>query len=149
MKEEGVVVETHGEFARVEAKRGKSCEGCAAKGACRPGGDDSMIIEALNPIHARTGDRVSFELAPGALLKSTFLLYMMPVIFLVAGAVIGEGAARIYPHWGNKETLSILSGGVFFLISVLALALLNKRLSKNVKLKPVIKDILSFKQRNG
>lgn len=142
MKEEGIVIETYGEFAKVEAKRSISCEGCASKDMCKPGSGNSMIVEVLNPLNAKIGKRVSFEIGRDVLLKSSFILYLMPVIFIVIGAWIGGEAASYFPS-SNKEALSAISAAVFFIISILLLILLNRHFAKNARYKPIIKEVLS------
>ncbi|MBI3599154.1 MAG: SoxR reducing system RseC family protein [Nitrospinae bacterium] len=142
MREEGIVIETYGEFAKVEAKRSLSCEGCVSKDMCKPGGGSSMIVEALNPVGARAGDRVAFEISRGVLLKSSFILYLMPVIFILTGAWIGGEAASIYFQSSNKEAISAVSAALFFILSIMVVVFLNRYFLKNVKYKPVIKEIL-------
>lgn len=142
MREEGIVVETYGEFAKVEAKRSASCEGCASKDTCKPNSNTSMIIEVINPINARVGDMICFEVEAGVLLKSTFVIYLMPVIFLLIGAWAGGEISKIYPLFKKGETLSVISGSLFFLISIFILISLNRYFSKSKKYKPKIKEIL-------
>ena len=142
MREEGVVIDTYGEFAKVEARRSASCEGCASKDTCKPNSNTSMIIEVINPINARVGDRICFEVEASALLKSTFVIYLMPVIFLLIGAWAGGKIAKIYPLFKREEILSVISGSLFFLVSVFILISLNRYFSKNKRYKPMIKEIL-------
>lgn len=142
MRENGIVVETYGEFAKVEARRSASCEGCASKDTCKPNSNASMIIEVINPINARVGDRICFEVEAGVLLKSTFVIYLMPVIFLLIGAWAGGEIAQIYPLFKKEEILSVISGSLFFLVSVFILISFNRYFSKNKRYKPMIKEIL-------
>ncbi len=143
MRENGIVVETYGEFAKVEASRSASCEGCASKDTCKPNSNTSMIIEVINPINARVGDRICFEVEASALLKSTFAIYLMPVIFLLIGAWAGGEISKIYSLFKREEILSVISGTIFFLVSVFILISLNRYFSKNKRYKPMIKEILS------
>lgn len=143
MREEGIVIDTYGEFAKVEAKRNPSCEGCMNKGICEPASDSSMIVEAVNLINAKVGDRVNFEIDAGILLKSTFIIYILPVIFLLSGAFIGGELAEILSQSGKKEALSVVGGSIFFIIGIILLILLNKYFSRKKGYKPVIRVILS------
>jgi sigma-E factor negative regulatory protein RseC len=140
MREEGVVIDTYGEFAKVEAKRSASCEGCSGKDACRPDGNASMIIEVINSVNARVGDRICFEVEGSILLKSTFIIYLMPVIFLLIGAWAGGEISKIY--FKREEIISVISGIIFFLASIFILISLNSYFSKNKSYKPAIKEIL-------
>lgn len=143
MREEGIVIDTYGEFARVEAERNPSCEGCMSKGTCKPASDSSMIVEAVNLINAKVGDRVNFEIDANVLLKSTFIIYILPVIFLLSGAFIGGELADMLSQSKKKETLSVVGGGIFFIIGIILLMLLNKYFSRKKGYKPVIREILS------
>lgn len=49
-----------------------------------------MLVEAENPAHARTGDRVVISFATGPLLKATFLIYIFPILCMLVGAGIGQ-----------------------------------------------------------
>ncbi len=142
MKEEGIVIDTYGEYAKVEARRSPSCEGCMSRDTCKPYDNASMVIEVVNTINARAGDRVCFEIEAAALLKSTFVIYLMPVIFLLVGAWAGGAAADYFKSW-DKETVSVISACIFFLTGVFILSSLNRYFSKNKRYKPAIKKILS------
>lgn len=87
--EQGIVTEVAPGTAWVMTSRSASCEGCASKGSCMSKGTD-MIVETLNTANAKVGDRVVVSIRTGAFLKATFLIYMFPVICLLAGAMIGH-----------------------------------------------------------
>ena len=87
-REEGIVTHTNGESAMVRTVKSGACEACSAKGFCTDSGRD-MTVTALNIAKARPGDRVRLEIATGAFMKVMFLLYMVPVLALLAGALIG------------------------------------------------------------
>ncbi|MBI4377807.1 MAG: SoxR reducing system RseC family protein [Nitrospinae bacterium] len=142
MEEEGIVIDTSGEFAKVEAKRSSGCEGCTSKDICKPGGNSSMIIEVLNPVHAQAGDRVQFEIGSGVLMKSAFIVYLIPIIFLLTGAWIGGELENTYFQLKDREIVSVLCATIFFIGGVLFLVILNRYFQKNKKYKPVIKEIL-------
>jgi len=97
--EEGIVTEVRGASAQVRTVKSEACEACSAKGFCHDGGRD-MLVTALNVARARPGDRVRLEIATGAFVKVMFLLYIVPVAALAAGALVGlalggDGAAAM------------------------------------------------------
>ena len=49
-----------------------------------------MLVEAENPAHAKTGDRVVISFDTGSLLKATFLVYIFPILCMLVGAGIGQ-----------------------------------------------------------
>ena len=141
MKEEGIVVEVYGNLARVEAEKSSSCGGCGAKNFCKPGGGNSIIVEALNPIHAEPGERVRFEVTGRVLLQSSFLLYILPIVFLVIGAGLGGKLAPLYPAY-DKDALSALLGILFLVLGVFILNRAINYWSRKADLKPVITEVV-------
>lgn len=142
MREDGIVIEIHGEFAKVEAKRSLACEGCVSKDTCKPDGNSSMVVEVLNPVNARVGDRVNFEISSGVLIKAAFLIYLIPVIFLSIGAWLGRELADMYFQQKNKETVSVISAIISFIMGTMLLIIVNRFYKDNKKYKPVIKEII-------
>jgi len=84
-----------------------------------------MEVDAINGAGARKGDRILLHFETGSLLKACFLLYILPVIFLLAGAALG--------HWlalktgSNTSLLSAVSG---FLWLILSFVLIRSRANK-------------------
>ncbi len=71
--------------ARVLCKRESACGGnCAQCGGCGDG-QKMMEVTALNPIGARPGDRVILETATGEVLALVALVYLIPIVLLIAG----------------------------------------------------------------
>ena len=91
-REEGIVTHTNGASAMVRTIKSGACDACSAKGFCTDSGRD-MTVTALNIVSARPGDRVRLEIATGAFMKVMFLLYIVPVMALLAGALIGLALA--------------------------------------------------------
>jgi hypothetical protein len=52
-----------------------------------------MEVEAINTARARVGDRIVLNIQTGSLLKATFLLYVFPILAMIAGAVLGQTVA--------------------------------------------------------
>lgn len=84
-----------------------------------------MEVKALNPAGAGVGDRIVLSIENGSLLKATFLIYVFPILFLVAGAVIGQLLAPLLAL--NPSALSALLGFAFFFLAVL---MMKKRAGK-------------------
>jgi len=112
--EEGVVLKTEANTAWVKTIRTGSCSECSAREACHSiGGGKEMEVHALNPAGARTGDRVVIGFETGSLLKASFLLYIIPIFALIAGAALGEGIAGSYVPEGSAAPVI---GGISFLV---------------------------------
>lgn len=108
--EYGVVVESRGNIARVKIGRHLDCSNC---GSCS--GDAGLMMDALNPIDAKTGDTVILQLDDSNIVKSAFIVYMLPVIAAGLGWGVGFYASLLF----GFSVLSQLVGSViFFLLSV-------------------------------
>ena len=73
-----------------------------------------MEVEAINEAGARIGDQVVIGFKTASLMKVSFLLYIFPILGLIAGAIVGEAVAPYFSM--NKSLSALLIGGfVFFL----------------------------------
>jgi sigma-E factor negative regulatory protein RseC len=86
--EEGIVTRVDGLLAEVLTVKSEACAACSAKGYCHDSGRE-MTVSVLNHVQARPGDRVRLEIATGAFVKVMFLLYIVPILALLAGALSG------------------------------------------------------------
>mgnify|MGYP002713087463 CR=1 FL=1 len=115
IEESGIVTTTDGTYARVETRRASSCGSCGAKESCGTSalakvfGNRSNVVEVLNPIGARTGERVVVGLDENAFTRVSFLFYILPLLALFAGAVFGEWLA-VQLAIDATEPLSIICG---------------------------------------
>ena len=109
VSEQGIVEEVSKTKAVVRVTRYSACAGCHSKGACLPSDSKDVVMEALNELHAKVGDYVQVSVPAGSLLKVSFLVYFVPIVALIGGAIVGNvGAAA----WHMDSTLAaILCGG--------------------------------------
>ncbi len=112
LEEEGKVVKVEGEIAIIHAERGSSCGGCSAKSACHAmSGDNSKMMEmkAINDLGAKEGDRVKVAIDSIVFLKSSFLIYVVPLVVMIAGGIAGDSYARNYLPYSDAD---LVAGGV-------------------------------------
>lgn len=146
MEEFGVVKETVGPKAVVLIRRQGACEGCPAGSLCKSAGDHAEI-EALNEARARAGDMVRLSFKPYTYLKGTALVYGLPALLLIAGAVIGkEYVSRIFPH-SDPDMVSAACGFGLFAISFLTVKLITGRREGKSESMPVISEIIEASGR--
>jgi sigma-E factor negative regulatory protein RseC len=114
--EEGIVIKSGPATAWIKTTRSGACESCASRMSCHTiGSGKEMEVEALNPVGARQGDHVVINFESSALLKISFLLYVFPVICLLAGALLGN---RLGPALGfSGSAVSVLLAVFFFLLA--------------------------------
>ena len=133
------MLRTDAKAAWVKTTRSSACQGCTARKSCHsPNGNKEMEVKALNIAGAREGDRIVLRFETSSLLKATFLIYVFPIIFLMAGAALGQILA---PHTGfDHSALSVLLGFAFFFTALIILkARANKMAQKNAYQPKIIK----------
>lgn len=139
--EEGVVTRATRETAWVKTVKPKACETCEAGDSCEVlQGKEELNFEVPNTLNADEGDRVVVGLRTGSLLFLTFMLYIFPVLFLVAGAFSGNAAARFFQI--DRVSASVVTAGIFFAVSLFLLKRLNDTVAGQWKHKPVLVKFL-------
>lgn len=92
------IVQVAGQHALVEASQANGCEQCNGKG-CGAGKLSQLFcskprqFQVENPINAGVGDEVVISVAEGAILRGIGLVYLMPLLLLVLGAMFGSAWA--------------------------------------------------------
>lgn len=146
LTEHGAVIEVNGEMAWVETQRASVCQVCSAKKACGSAVLSNVLgvkrtrVKAINKMQAKVGDQVTLGLNESALVKGAFLLYAVPLIALIALAVIGDGLGR-YLQMEESDMLAVLFAGIGFFLSVFWLRRYARRLSCREQYQPVIVSI--------
>lgn len=129
-----------GPMAVVSVPRKSACEGCTA-GACRPE-SQGMEIEAVNRAGAQPGQRVRVSMQPYAYMKGSMLVYGVPALALILGAVAGkEFMSPLFPE-SDPDLLSAIFGFGACMISFAAVKFWTVMSGKRTKSKPVVEEIL-------
>ena len=104
IEESGTIIEIRdGGVAVVQCCRNSACHHCPSAAACHLGDDrQTMLVEALNVAGGQLHDEVKVVTSTRNFLQSSFMLYIIPVLGLIAGAILGQMlgenlAARIDP----------------------------------------------------
>ncbi len=139
-KEEGIIRKTEKDVAWITTVKTAACKSCGSRGSCNAmGGGKEMDVEAINTLGAETGDRVVIGFKTGSLLKLSFMLYIFPILCLIAGGVIGENYA---PQYGfNPQVMSPLLGFLLFGISFFVIRFISNKLANNDAYRPKIVKI--------
>ena len=131
MYEEGSVSRTDGEMALVRVTRGTACDNCATSGACKSlGGGRDMEMEATNIVGAKVGDRVRVEVPSSSVAKMAFLVYLIPIMSLVLGAMLGMeigAAASLDPELCALGTSLACFSVAFLIVRRIGQLLADKR----------------------
>ncbi|MCG2754052.1 MAG: SoxR reducing system RseC family protein [Desulfobacteraceae bacterium] len=140
--EEGIVIKVDSSTAWVKCTKSAACESCSAKGFCDTmGGDNNTVeIEAINAVGAKVNDRVTISFETSSLLKVSFLVYVIPVLFLILGVIIGDKIAPILNY--DQTIFSVLVGFLFLVAAFFFVKAKGNVLSAKEEYKPKIIRIL-------
>lgn len=143
--EEGVVIKlgsSEAPTAWVKTLRTSACKACASRNSCNEGKNaKEMEVEALNSAGAKVGDRIVLSIQTSSLLKATFLIYIFPIISMLAGAFWGQSIAL---NNGSQDPsgLSALMAFVFLGVAVLIVKFLGKAMALKKEYTPTIVRIV-------
>lgn len=142
IEEIGTVVELKGKhIAVILCQKSSACKHCAAMSFCQVGDDNkSMLVEAHNALGAVVGDRVKLATSSSAFLRSSFFLYVVPLIGLVLGAIIGQLVGERL-EGVDPDLLSAVIG-VAFLVGTFLLIRVGSRALPKENYMPNIAEIL-------
>ena len=137
----GIVVESDGEWAMVATQRRDACGGCTPGHHCRACLPAARTLSKVkNTVGAGDGDRIMVSLATGDLWKGAAMLYLLPVAGLMFGAATGHGLDLYFKIGESLLTviLSLIGLGFGFVI----LALVSKHAAIKGRFIPKITKIL-------
>lgn len=95
-----IVIRLEGEDALVESTQGGGCGHCDSEKGCGSGKLSQLFssqprrFRVRNEAHAQPGAEVQISVAEGALLRSALLMYVLPLLLLLAGGALGGQLAR-------------------------------------------------------
>lgn len=139
MDEIGIVKTVNGVLAKVSVERKSACDSC--KAGCRVT-DAGAEIEAFNQAKAVVGQKVKIEMKAYSYLKGSVLVYGIPALALILGAIIGKEFFSGYFIKTDSDTVSAVFGFSAFILSFLIVKTLGGRMEKKKEYKPVIVEIL-------
>ena len=96
IEEHAIVTSCHNSQATLEIERRTACGLCGQKRGCGNAtwgkllGHKSQPLKAENVINASVGDSVVVGIDEHAMLNSVFLLYIVPLLGLLVGAVLAD-----------------------------------------------------------
>jgi sigma-E factor negative regulatory protein RseC len=136
----GVIIKTDSKKALIKTSRRSICAECSDKASCSfesaLGKDSPEEVEAQNPINARVGDHVEFDLPGRTELKLSLVIWGLPIVGLVAGAALGFRLHSIFSISSDAAALIGAFAGLslFFLV----LVAYDRLARNNISLVPVI-----------
>ncbi len=141
MEEVGIVKSIEGVTAKVLVERKSACDKCNV-GICHGSSDDGALIEALNIAKAKEGQKVKVVFKSYSYLKGTILIYGLPALALIIGAVLGKEFLPWFFSGVDPDLLSAVGGFGLFFLTFIAARLFSMRMEKKTEFKPVVEEIL-------
>lgn len=129
MKERGVVVETSMDTAKVRLNQKPECIKC---GLCSSagGGFQTLTVHSKKPL--QINQIVTIEINQKFLTISSLLLYGVPLLGFITGAIVG--------YIIGKEILAVIFAIGFLVIDLLAIKIIIKRTHLTERIGSIIDD---------
>ena len=125
--------------AVVMCRKSSLCEHCATSGSCMLGDDNhTRLIEVMNGLGAEVGDHVRIATTTRSFLQSSFLLYIVPLIALVIGALVGKAVGEKLDVGLEPNLLSAIFGVFFMIGSFVILRVGSSALSKEAYMPKIV-----------
>ena len=119
INERGVIEKIVRQNAVVKLQRSSGCEACEARGSCHAEGDKNMLVEVENELRAKEGDTVEVSMPTRSVAKVALVVYLGPVVALIAGAFAGDALGRSLQL--DSPLAPVIGGLVLLAASLLAL----------------------------
>jgi sigma-E factor negative regulatory protein RseC len=91
-----------------------------------------MFVVAVNKCGAKQGDFVNIELEVKYFFKAVGIMYLIPLITLTLGFVLGQGLAPMLPFNLPGELAGFFTGLFFLALTYLGIKLFTKGLKKQM-----------------
>ena len=138
--ERGIVEKVEPGWAWVKTKRSSACASCDSRHHCLTQGSDQMVVKAQNSAQAKKGDEVELYLSTKTKLKSTAIVYLIPVLGIFVGAFSADPLSKalgLNPSLGMAVfTLTGLVSAVFLM------RYLANRMTAKQALTPLVKRVI-------
>lgn len=138
IEEPGIVLAVDTDGVWVATQRKTTCGSCSAKAACGQGILNSLsadkqphTIKVRSDLQLREGDQVTLGGSENALVRSAFLVYMLPLLAMLASA-IAVSTLEVSEPW------VILAGVLGFVGGVTIVRFLSARYLDETTMQPVV-----------
>jgi len=137
----GTVVDIREGNAVVEFSKSDACTTCKLKTFCFFQEGDITSLSMTNTLSAKVGDIVQFEILPQARILGSFLVFIVPILFLINTYFLCRSGI------GLSENLSILLSLLSVVLSFLLVKIIDLIVRKRALIQPRMKDIIQTENR--
>ena len=147
IEETAQVVALDGADLLLQTQRQSTCGSCAVKSGCGTSvvagivGQKITRLKVRNTLGAKPGDTVLLGLQEQALVTGSLLVYVLPLLLMLAGALGGEALASA---WGmDPELMPVVGAALAFALSLLLVRRVLQKAAIGMQLQPVLLRILT------
>ena len=144
ISEQGIVEKIDRNTAFIKIVKSSACKHCSEKESCSTS-NRNMLIEVKNSLNAGEGDRVEVSVPEGTFIKLSLMVYIFPIVALMAGAFLGNYLSTLLKT--DPSATAAISGAVFLLASFLSLKLLEKNKKSGEEYFPRMTRIIVSERR--
>ncbi len=147
IEEHARVVAVQGDTALLQTQRQSSCGSCEVKSGCGTSvlagivGQKITQLKVRNTLNARPGDEVVLGMEEHALVTGSLLVYGVPLLMLLLGALMGEAIASQLGM--NADLLPVVGGATGFVLAFLLVRGVLRRTAVGLQMNPVMLRILA------
>lgn len=140
----GEVCKVSTRTVEIRVNPSEDCGNCGAKSSCHAvsGISKDRFVTALDPFGLKIGQRVKINLQSKNLIKASIVIFVLPLIGLLLGAIAGFYIAEIKDYPGYSDLYSVIGGSLGLGITILGLRSYNKRLEKADQYYPTVVEIM-------
>ncbi|MFH1683830.1 MAG: SoxR reducing system RseC family protein [Candidatus Margulisiibacteriota bacterium] len=141
MKEQGVITKIiSAKLVEVAFKKSESCAKCKL---CHDVEEGMVAIESVNGINAKKDDTVEIEIPSEELVKGSLVVFLMPILFLIAGYLIGAAVIRALGLPGWQEAVGIIFALIAAGVSYFVVGWYDKNIQQKEALRATIIKVIS------
>jgi sigma-E factor negative regulatory protein RseC len=136
--ETGRVIDTGNGQAVVEVQKGADCAQCHAGCACHFG-EKTVMVRVDDPIGVDKDQIVSVAIPQGNVLLAAFVVYIIPLIALIVGILVGDYLGK---RFEIELLFEVLGAVVGIALSVPAIRYYDRIFKRHFKERPRITNII-------
>ena len=129
MPRTGLVLSVDGGSATISTMKRGVCEDCAESGSCNTNisiiKEKPEIVVVENPLGARPGDLVDFDLPDGQELRVSLLVWIVPLVGMLAGVAAGALLSEQLPV--SQDTAAVVGAVLGLLGAFGVLRIIDRR----------------------
>ena len=147
IEERARVVAVDGDSVLLQTQRQTSCGSCEVKSGCGTSvlagivGQKITQLKLPNTLGAKPGDEVLLGMSENALVTGSLLVYVIPLLMLLLGALAGELVATQLGM--DVELMPVVGGALGFVLAILLVRGWLQRTSTGLQMQPVMLRILA------